>query len=97
MCRDQRNHRWAFFKVLFILLFVAAINLVLMLLWNGLMPLLFGIKSIDYLQAVGLLILSKILFSGIGMRHSSHYSKHDSWRRKFKTGLSEPEDNTPKE
>jgi hypothetical protein len=34
-------------------------------LWNWLMPGLFGLKLIGYWQAIGLLILSKILFSGL--------------------------------
>lgn len=37
---------------------------VLMGLWNWLMPMLFGLKTIGYWQAVGLFILSKILFGG---------------------------------
>ena len=83
MCRDYNHRRWAFFKVWFVLMFIAAISLVLMLLWNSLLPVLFGIKAIDYLQAIGLLILSKILFSGVGMRHS-HYGRHEAWHKKFK-------------
>jgi hypothetical protein len=46
---------------------------VLMSLWNWLMPMLFGLKTIGYWQAVGLFILSKILFGGFrgggGRRH----------------------------
>lgn len=85
MCRDYNHRRWAFFKVWFVLAFIAAISLVLMLLWNSLMPVLFGIKAIDYLQAVGLLILSKILFSGVGMRH--HYGRHEAWHKKYKRDI----------
>jgi hypothetical protein len=33
-----------------------------MLLWNVLMPSLFGLKTISYLQALGLMILSNLLF-----------------------------------
>lgn len=33
-------------------------------LWNWLMPVLFGLKTIGFWQAVGLVILSKILFGG---------------------------------
>jgi hypothetical protein len=35
-----------------------------MLLWNWLTPALFGWKAIGFLQAVGLLVLSRILFGG---------------------------------
>jgi hypothetical protein len=53
--------------VLFAVLFVALLFLlgfVVMWLWNWLMPALFGLKSIGYWQAFGLIILSKILFGG---------------------------------
>jgi len=41
---------------------VLLIPLPLMWLWNALLPELFGLKEIGYLQAVGLLMLSGILF-----------------------------------
>ena len=49
--------------VLFVVMLVG-IGFVVMGLWNWLMPSLFGLKLITYWQAVGLLILSKILFGG---------------------------------
>ncbi len=55
--------------VLFAVLFVAVLfvlGFVGMGLWNWLMPALFGWKSIGYWQALGLIILSKILFGGFG-------------------------------
>jgi len=39
---------------------------VLMWLWNGLMPAIFGLPRIGYWQGWGLLILSSILFKGTG-------------------------------
>lgn len=32
-------------------------------LWNSLMPALFGLKQISWLQAVGLFLLARLLFS----------------------------------
>ncbi len=58
---------WMFRKGKFLLWAVVAISifgLVVMGLWNWLMPALFGWNEIGFLQAVGLLILSKILFGG---------------------------------
>jgi predicted Fe-S protein YdhL (DUF1289 family) len=44
---------------------VAALGGVVMLLWNWLMPELFlGAQPVSYLQALGVLVLSKILFGG---------------------------------
>jgi hypothetical protein len=36
------------------------------LLWNWLLLPIFGLTSINYLQAVGLFVLARILFSGVG-------------------------------
>lgn len=42
------------------------LGLPLMLLWNWLMPLIFGLKTITFWQAVGLNVLSGILFKATG-------------------------------
>ena len=76
------KHRGKGRFILLAILFGSVMALVVMLLWNWLMPALFGLVSINYLQALGLLILSKILFSGFGKRGGSH-SHHPFWRKKF--------------
>ncbi|MCF7825823.1 MAG: hypothetical protein K9M55_04180 [Candidatus Marinimicrobia bacterium] len=60
---------------------IFAIGSVIMLLWNELIPTLFNGPLITYWQALGLLILSKILFSSghSGSRHDKH-SKHTPWK-----------------
>jgi hypothetical protein len=45
---------------------LAVFGLFVMLLWNWLMPDIFGLKRVNYWQAWGLLVLSWILFKGIG-------------------------------
>ena len=60
-------------------LFVIAITYVTMLLWNWLVPVLFNGPVIHYWQAFGLLVLSKILFSGKG-GWGNHYRGCDSHR-----------------
>ncbi|HXZ48077.1 MAG TPA: hypothetical protein VEG27_03600 [Usitatibacter sp.] len=42
----------------------AAFSLVVMALWNWLVPAVIGWKPIDFRQALGLLVLSRILFGG---------------------------------
>jgi hypothetical protein len=42
---------------------------VTMLLWNALLPQIFGVASINFWQALGLLVLSRILFCRFGGRH----------------------------
>jgi hypothetical protein len=65
--------KFAFFAVLFLAVF----TFVVMRLWNWLMPAVFGWHIINYWQALGLLILSKILFGGF--RGGPH--RHWRWRR----------------
>ena len=43
---------------------VIAFGTIVMLLWNALMPDIFHLPSISFWQALGLLLLAKILFSG---------------------------------
>ena len=63
----------------FAVLFFAVFGFVVMSLWNWLMPALFGWHLISFWQALGLLILSKILFGGFhgGPR------RHWFWRRRM--------------
>ncbi len=51
---------------------------IIMWLWNALMPELFGLPTLTYWQAVGLFILSKILFGCGGGRGSSNHKKHSN-------------------
>jgi hypothetical protein len=44
----------------------AGMILVVMLLWNALLPSLFGISAINYWQAAGLIILFRLLLGGFG-------------------------------
>jgi hypothetical protein len=44
-----------------ILLYTIIMGFPAMLLWNWLMPLIFGLKKISILQSIGLVLLSKIL------------------------------------
>jgi hypothetical protein len=53
---------------------------VVMLLWNWLMPDIFGLKRLTYWQAWGLLLLSHILFKNFGSGHGS--GRSDRKRRR---------------
>ena len=61
--RGRRFLRMLMFAPLAVL-FVALFGLVVMSLWNWLMPALFGWKLIGFWQALGMVLLSKILFGG---------------------------------
>jgi hypothetical protein len=70
-----RGLKIAVFVVLGLLVF----GFVVMSLWNWLMPALFGLRTIHFWQALGLLILSKILFGGFRGRGGP--GMH--WRRRM--------------
>jgi Ca2+/H+ antiporter, TMEM165/GDT1 family len=49
-----------------------------MYLWNTILPGVLGVQTITFWQAVGILILSKILFGGFPGRHSHRgFYKHN--------------------
>lgn len=54
-----------------------------MLLWNWLMPPLFGLPTIGFWKAWGIVILSHILFKS-GSGHHSHRHSHPEWKSRFK-------------
>jgi len=54
--------------------FLFLCGLIVMLLWNWLMPDIFGLKRLTYWQAWGLLILCTILFKGFGSGNSGRRS-----------------------
>ena len=59
--------------ILGIVVFIIIGGSVVMLLWNWLGPMLFGLREITFWQAVGLLALCRILFGGFGGGgHRSH-------------------------
>jgi len=63
------------FGVVFFTGIVFLFGLVVKMLWNAVIPDIFGLPTITYWQAFGLLLLSQILFHG---RHGSHFKSH--WR-----------------
>ncbi len=60
-----------------------------MLLWNAILPDVTGVKTLTYWQAMGLLVLSRILFGGWrgggrpGGYGKHQFNKHKAWRDKW--------------
>lgn len=54
------------------LAFAALGGWIVMSLWNWLVPALFGWHTVSFWQAVGLLVLCRILFGSLGGRHGGH-------------------------
>ncbi len=53
-----------------LVLFIALGGVIVMQLWNWLLPALFGFRLIGFWQALGILLLCRILFGGFGMNGS---------------------------
>lgn len=75
---------WIKKGIMFLLIFVAAVllfGLLVMGLWNALLPAILGVKAITFIQALGILLLSKILFGGFGGRG---WRGSQAWKQKMK-------------
>ncbi|UOE37082.1 hypothetical protein [Chryseobacterium oryzae] len=58
------NKGWWFCIILCPPVIFLLISWIVMLLWNCLLPEILGVKTIGFWQAMGILVLSKILFGG---------------------------------
>ena len=58
---------------------VAGFSAVVMLLWNWLMPVLFGLGAISFWQALGILVLCRLLFGSFGGWHHRMHRGHGRW------------------
>lgn len=65
MKHPSRSRRWIILVPLGAVAFLAAVTGLVYLLWNHVLVDVTGVKLITYWQALGLLVLSKLLFSGL--------------------------------
>lgn len=72
--------------------FMALIGLVVMLLWNWLMPDIFGLKTVSYWQAFGLLALCTILFKGFPKAGDDSKKRERKRKHKLRGYMSEEAD-----
>ncbi len=90
-CRGGR--RFKFFIIPMIMLAVVGKSALFMVLWNVLIPQIFHGPEIKFLQAVGLLILAKLLFGFHGGRHGwrGKFGRHHAMRKRFWARMSDQE------
>jgi hypothetical protein len=71
--------------ILALVLFIAVGGQVVLHLWNWLLPTLFGWRQINFWQALGILVLCRILFGGFGGHgfRRSHFRSRmgERWQR----------------
>jgi membrane protein implicated in regulation of membrane protease activity len=68
--------------VISFLLVLSILGAIVMLLWNALIPDLFGGPAVGYWQSVGLLLLSHILLGGARLRRFGRWRRHPYRNRK---------------
>lgn len=64
------------FIPLFFVVMVALLGGLVMCLWNWLMPQIFGLPALSFLQAVGLVVLCRLLVGNIGFGGHHHDHGH---------------------
>jgi hypothetical protein len=98
----HHRHHWTFFRIVgwtaagivFAVLFAFVFGIVVKLLWNALMPAIFGLGTITYWQAVGIVVLARLVFGSFGEHHGhrkhrgyrwhhGHHGMHDRFRKKW--------------
>ncbi len=97
------RRKWYFIAPAAVLMVALVIFLggeIVMLLWNWLLPPLFGWRTLTFWQAFGMLALCRILFAGFGWRgpNRSHWRRRmeERWmsmtaeeRERFRQGMRE--------
>ena len=84
------RRKWVFIApaaILGMLLFIFIGGQVVTLLWNWLLPPLFGFREITFWQGLGLLALCRILFGGF--RLGGHRSNRSHIRRRLRDRVNE--------
>lgn len=86
MCyNENRGKNFWIKRAIFIPIAIAAgvfvFGSVVMLLWNWILPAVFGLGTITFWQALGILVLSKILFGGFGGHHGRCHDHHRGYAK----------------
>jgi len=80
----SRRGRWSIFFPLMAAIVALILGAVVMFLWNAILPSVANAKPISYWQAVGLLILSRILFGNFRRSPGGPPSRRRAeWKEKW--------------
>lgn len=78
--RHRRSRGGKVFMILVcVVAFVSLFSFIVMKLWNAILPDVLHVSTISFWQAMGILVLSKILFGGFG---GWGHKKHE-WKKKL--------------
>ena len=74
-------------RIALMLAMILGFSIIIMVLWNLLVPAIFRLAFINFWQALGLFVLARLLFGGIGGRfmgmgmHSHHNAIREKWMK----------------
>jgi hypothetical protein len=77
--RGRFNERKFLFFIPFVLVLIAAITGAIMFLWNNVLTVVLHISTVTFWQALGIFVLSKILFGGF---RGAQWGRHQ-WKKKM--------------
>ena len=82
--RKHFCYRWVIYIPILIVAGIFLFSLAVMLLWNAIIPAVFSLAKITFWQALGILVLSKILFGGFhhGFK-GRHHAHPGAWKHKW--------------
>ena len=95
MHRRGMRKAWVFLPIA--ILAITVFGFVVMNLWNWLVPAVLGGKLITFWQALGVLVLSRILFGGFGGHRSGWNNMTAEEREKFREGMRQKCAGSPQE
>ena len=78
-----RKRRWFVWMPLVFIAAALLMGLLVKLLWNAILPPVLGVNMLSYWQALGLLVLSRILFSGFWKGGYRRWGGSPMWREKW--------------
>jgi hypothetical protein len=83
--REKRFGGKKFLKILVIvILAITVLSFVVMGLWNAVLVPVLHVGMVNFWQAMGLLVLSKILFGGFKGRGGGGWKGHHEWRQNMR-------------
>jgi len=88
---EKRGAKHVVWGIAMVLAFIFLFSIFVQLLWNWLMPGIFGLREITYPQAAGLLLLSRLLFGRVGQRrdHAGYLTGKYGFRSLLRSGSSQ--------
>jgi len=84
--RALRIAGWVLGGIVIAVVFAFLFGYFVMLLWNWIMPTLFGLPEITYWMGFGIILLGRLIFGNFGPGHHKHDNPHKHyWRSRCRS------------